>query len=313
MKGFGEDQCELVIRIIEPTSTLCLVSLNNNVFVLVGLPISSFEYSKEMLNVLQSITDKSIEIFDNINEIDLNLFKEKKIIVLTTNKIYSEMNKDGIESFILLGQNENKEIEYLKDLIFELSDELYRFYQREMNDHLRLNEFNLANQKKEISNEIYFQLNKLYRLKEDLFLSKNLIVRKETTLIWFKSDSDENGQLFQLLNNQLTNVISSFQFFDNYDQFYSHLLTEENVSNVFVIIDNECVVDLNGLKFVKEIYRFSSNLSNEEKLLKIIHRLIDHFNNLSNEFKDKKDLILSKEMLNKTIQLCQILIEILNK
>ena len=320
------DQLDEIYQ-VQPSIFLCLflflhfsfllVSLTHSVFFLIGLPISFFGYSNEMIKVLQSLTKNSIIILDHPSEMDFNSLQHKTIFIFTTNEIHSFMNKrlSQVNSFFLLGEGQSDKIKYfdhLKDLLFELSDQLYRCYRWEMEKDLESGEKSLSNQKNELANQIHYQLKKLYRIKGDLFLEKKSTISKSTTLIWLKS----NNEYHESIGNQLETLFTSFRLFSNLNDCYSHILTIENESAVYLIIDDEYkekdVIGFFQLKHVKQIYRFVPNSKNEKKLLlKILHDLIDHYNQLSNQFEEEKDLNSSEEMLNKRRLLCEILLRVL--
>ena len=272
-----------------------------------------------MIEILRSLTHHSIVVLKTPAEIDRNSIENKTIFLFTTNEIYSSMNKRifPISSCYLLGEDQsdtNRHFNNLKDLIFELSDELSHCYLWEMEKDLESGNKLQSDEKKEIAKQIPYQLKKLYRTQPNLFLeNRPTNFSTKTTLIWLKHNN-QNNQSIQFIRDKLKSIVTSFEIFSNLGDWHLHMLTNEIESSVFLIIDDQYqendVAAVQQFNNIKHCYRFISKNS-ETFFLEILHRLIEHFNQLSNHFNERNDSNSSKEMLKKTRQLCETILTLL--
>jgi hypothetical protein len=264
-----------------------------------------------MLNVLQSLTNDSILIVKNCSEIDLNQIKDKTIFIFTTSRISSLVKKEirqQPQKLFILGQdqNSNNEENYFhnsEDFIFELADELYRCYMWEVNNDRRSGNTLASTYKNELANQIHKQLKEIHRTSST---NNQSIISTETIIIWLKFNN-KNDQIITNTRILFENIVSSFIIFDDCEECFGHLCTDEFNHSVFLIIDDNYkdinLATLQALENIKQIYRYDQSGIR----LRLTYDLISHYNQLGDQCQDKKDFHNAKKLFLKARDLCQMI------
>jgi hypothetical protein len=286
------------------------------------------QLASAMLNALRSLTKDSILICDNSSDINFDTMLNKTILLFASSQSITSMTRKPqqfTQSFILeedknkgdqLGHYTNSE-----DLIFQLADELYRYYNWESNEDLRSGDTSMANEKKELANQIHKELKKVHqRFSVDENDDKPPICTI-TTIVWLKSNYD-NDDVMTKIENLFKDLVSSFPIFYDEQECFSYVCTTEYNNSVFIIIDNDykdiSVLGFRQLNNVKQIYRYDQSLSTKEATngnrdylcVRLTHDLISHYNELGNQFEERKDSNNAKDMFLKARDLCELLIKL---
>jgi hypothetical protein len=201
-----------------------------------------------------------------------------------------------------------------EDIIFQLADELYRCYKWESNEDSRSGNTDTAQQKEELANQIHSNLKKIHQI---FSKNDNESISIITTIVWLKSENTNENNI-QQIQNLFENIIPSFSIFNNEHECHNHMVINEYNHSVFLIIDNDykdiSVIGFKQINNVKQIHRYKQLSSTKDTInqfsIKLIHDLIDHYNQLGNQFEDRNDTNNAKDMFLKARHLCQILVKL---
>jgi len=270
-----------------------------------------------MLDALRSLTNDSILIHNNYSEIDFDTMINKIIVIFTHSQLMSSMKKihSQLTHYFILEDNNNevdqpRRFNNSEDLIFQLADELYRYYKWEANEDFRSADNDKQKEKEEVANTIHKQLKKVHQIFSE---NPRPPISTITTLVWLKSHQDNDNDI-KKIQNLFKNIVSSFPVFVYEQECYVDVCTTQYDNSVFLIIDNDyqdiSVVGFQQLENVKKIYRYdqtSSDGNGETLSLKLIYDLIYHYNQLGNEFQDRNDSNNAKDMFLKARDLCELI------
>jgi hypothetical protein len=208
-----------------------------------------------------------------------------------------------------------------EDLIFQLTDELYRCYKKEANDYLIVGNTAMAEIQEKQASRIHSELKTAH---QNYFASKNsstASICTTTTLVWLKSKSKNDTEVREM-QNLICKVVSSFQAFASHASCQTYLLDHKTAGTVFLIIstdyEDSIVADLQQLPNVKFVYRYGqpsmkneSVISNYDYLrFRLIYDLIGHYKELGTNCKTIQDIKTAKDMFMKAHELCNILAEL---
>jgi hypothetical protein len=266
-----------------------------------------------MLNVLQSLINDSILTLNNYSDINFDQMKNKTIFIFTNSKIYSSIKKETQQptKFFILEEDKNLNDQLghfnkSEDLIFQLADQLYQCYIWEVDDDQRSGRNSQAIQKKEFANQIHKQLKEVYK-------NNPSTISIKTTIIWLKFN-DNNDQIIRNTKSLFENIVSSFLIFDDREECFSHICTDEFNHSVFIIIDDNykdmSIATLPNLNNVKKIYRYDSIKETKNGIrLQLTYDLISHYNQLANQCQNNRDSDNAKDMFLKARDLCELIIQ----
>jgi hypothetical protein len=272
-----------------------------------------------MLKALCWLTKDSILMRDNYSEIDFDTMINKTIVIFTSSQIISSMKKQHsqLTHYFIFEDNKNEvaqpgRFNNSEDLIFQLADELYRYYKWEANEDSRAGDNHAEKEKEEVANRIHKELKKVHQTFSE---NPKPPISTITTIVWLKSVHDNDNDT-TIIQNRFKNIISSFLIFFDEQECFSYFLTTDYDNFVFLIIDNDykdiSIAGLQQLDKIKQIYRYdqtSSDGNGENLSLRLIYDLIYHYNQLGNQFEDRKDSNNAKDMFLKARDLCQLIIK----
>ncbi|CAF4342948.1 unnamed protein product, partial [Adineta steineri] len=128
------------------------------------------QLASAMLTTLQSLTNDSILIYDNSSKVDFETMPDTTILVFTTNQIISTMTNISEQQikFFILEEDKNRvdqreRFDNCEDLMFQLADELYRYYKLEAIGYTKLGNISLAKEKEEKANRIHKELKEVHQ------------------------------------------------------------------------------------------------------------------------------------------------------
>lgn len=293
-------------------------------FIVVDLSNSLTDLTRKMLETLRMLTNDSISIVDNCSHLNLKQIQNKCVLIFTTKQFYNPnhfSDFDVKKCFLLQDQTnqseENEHFNNVKDLIFELADQLYRIYRQESIDDLNCSQIQKGLIKEIISKEIYIQLENLYKQFHSIEEQQQA---KQIQLIWLKFNQ-ENKILIKKLEEILKGRIESFVYFDNADDLFNYFLLTKVDYSIYLIIDNEyneqSIAAIQQFNSIEKMYRYStpSNKLNENYrnkiLLDLVYDLILHYNHLANRFQETNQLNNAKQTLAKACSLTKLIPDII--
>ena len=139
-------------------------SSSNVQFLLIDLETQMNRTSTAMLHILEMIMTKYSIMIESSRQFEAVRSNNKLRIFLFTTVKYVDSHWEilnGFEKIFVLGmcaKPVTKSFENIHDLIFEVADEFGRWFEEQACEHEKLGESSLAEQKREIINEMYSQL-----------------------------------------------------------------------------------------------------------------------------------------------------------
>jgi hypothetical protein len=301
------------------TSSFVLVPLRRSQFILIDLSTRLTPLASAMLDKISFLTNHSILIHHNYSEIDFNTMINKTIVLFTTSQVISSLKKthSQLTHYFILKDEKNEvsqrgQFNDSEDLIFQLADELYRYYKWEANEDLRSGDNDAEKEKEEIANRIHKELKKVHQTFSEN-LKSPISTTTTTTIVWLRSLQDNDDDI-QKIQNLFEKIIPTFSIFFDSEECFNEVVTILYDYSVFLIIDNDyqdiSVVGFQQLQNIKQIYRYdqtSADGNRDSLSSKLIYDLIYHYNQLANEFQDRKDSNNAKDMFLKARDLCDLL------
>lgn len=304
------------------------MSLEHVQFILVDLSMRLTPLASLMLDTLRRLINDGILLYDNTSNIDFDKMLNKTIYIFASRQSISSMTKKPIQTsfYFILEDDEDKTDQLerfsdIEDLIFQLADELYRCYKQESKDDLRSGNTSLGNDKEELANQIHSELKKVdqHNFHDDNDDDTKSSICAITTVIYLKSRYNHKDGM-KKIKNLLENIVSSFLIFNDEQECYSHICTNDYNSSVFIIIDNDyrdgSIVGFQRLDNVRKIYHYdpspssiqeTSKNNHNEFSIRLAYDLISHYNQLGAEYEETKDPHNAKDMFIKARKLCEIL------
>ncbi|CAF4116876.1 unnamed protein product [Adineta steineri] len=298
-------------------------SLRTVQFVLIGLTTHFNQLASAMLTTLQSLTNDSILIYDNSSKFDFETMPDTTILVFTTNQIISTMTNISEQQikFFILEEDKNrvdqrKRFDNCEDLMFQLADELYRYYKLEAIGDTKLGNISLAKEKEEKANRIHIELKEVHQRFSHIDTTDKSEVCITTKLIWLQSTYNTDDDMIKI-QNLFENILPSFLIFTNKEECHYHICTTEMNHIVFLIMDtiykDSSAVGFQQFDNVKNIYFYDQSPSTKtynNACFQLTHDLISYYNKLGNELSAKKDPEKAKDMFVIAQKLCELLIEL---
>jgi hypothetical protein len=281
-----------------------------------------------MLKVLRSLTNDSILVFDDSSDINFDGLPDKTTLLFSSSQFVSTMTKKPkhlTKSFIL-EEDRNKvdqreRFSSSEDFIFQLADELYRYYKLEANNDSKAGDDSSAKGKEEIANRIHSELKKVYEGFSSSDTDNQSPICTTTTLVWLKSRYHNHNDV-EKVQNLFKNIDLCFSIFDDKQECYGYVCTTEFKSTVFLIIDagyeDSSVADFQHLSNVKQIYRHVPSSSTKDTVssnrdnlcFQLTHDLISHYNKLGTQCSARQDAEKAEDIFLKAYELCKLLTEL---
>ncbi|CAM4915895.1 unnamed protein product [Rotaria socialis] len=314
-----------------PTNTKAKVqplSLKNVQFIVTDLSKHLNKFASAMLNTLQSMTNDSLLIYDNGSDFDSDVTSDKRILLFSTAQYASlttESFKQKAQIFIL-EEDTNKvdlkqRFDNSEDLIFELADQLYRYYMLEAKEDSKQGDTYSAKEKEDLANRIHSELKKVFQNISTNIVDDKPAVNSKTTFIQLKPLGDTDS-IMKTMRRQYKNIVSDDFIFHDAEECFGHICTAEYSNIVFLIIniqhyEESSITGFEFLENIKHIYRYNPSSIVNDRIIcnpknlrfRFTHDLIEHYNNLGNEFNQRNNAEKAKGMFLKAQQLCAILIE----
>jgi hypothetical protein len=279
-----------------------------------------------MLNTLHSLTNGSILIFDNTSDIDFDALSDKTVLLFTSSQAISSMKKklkQGTQLFLL--EDDKNEVDHRErfasseDLIWQLADELYRYYKQEASDDFISGHTLLSKKKEELADQIHNELTHVHKKLLNSDTTKKQSIRSKTTLIWLQSNLPDDIIVENV--QKLSEIVSFYLPFTDEKSCYYHVCQNQFDNSVFLIIDthykDSVLIRFQKLPNVKHVYRYGQSLSNNmmsitncgDLCFQLTHDLITHYNNVGTECDVRKDPETANDMFLKASELCKLLVE----
>jgi hypothetical protein len=280
-----------------------------------------------MLDALRSLAKDSILVIDSSSTIDFGNLHNTAFILFTTSQVISLMKQkpEQLTKIRLLESDKNmvdqqERFSSSKNLIFQLADDLCRYYKLEANDDLKAGNTSSAKQKEELASRIHSEMKNVHKTFAANNTANKLPIVTKTTLVFLKPKLHHDINMKDV-QNLLNDIMSSFLTFDNEESCYDHVQRNEVENAVFIIIDtdykNSVAARFQKLANVKNVYRYDQsssmnemNITNHEDLcFELIHDLIIHYNKLAAEYDARKDSENAKNMYLTAHKLSKLLAE----
>ncbi|UJR24514.1 hypothetical protein I4U23_005889 [Adineta vaga] len=303
------------------------VSLRNTQFILLGLSKRMSQLAQAMFKALHSLTNETILIYENPSEISFSTIGNKTLMIFTDNRVNSSMlTKPNITMKLFILETNDSKVNNEdrfgsdEDLMFQLSDELYRCYQWEANEDWRDDQEIISKQKEEIAKNIHEQLTKVYENFPETNLNDQLPLSTITRIVYLKRQQNDNNNRFDKLKNLCKDLVTSCTSFDDPEECWFDMLAHEEDKTIFLLInkdysDND-IVSLLANSSLAKVYRYSpiqtttSGKSRDKTSFDLIYDLLEHYSKLGSAFQSRKDPKTAKEMFTKAQRLCKCLAEL---
>lgn len=276
----------------------------------------------EMLNVLHSISNESIKIYENISEINFDhIFNGKFSIIFARYDIVSAIRNRHpsqltVQYFAFDDRpNVNRQIgtvSHLTDFIFQLADDLGRLLLNESVEDLRMNKNSLSKQKQQLAGQIDNEMKKIYQKYSE---NDQPSICTEVYIIHLTNTRNTDNVAIEI-ERHFKNLFPNYLTFYDAHEFQMHILMNNSDAPIFTIVEsddqNQYTTLCDQLKNIKYIYRIQQSSSTNEIFQDLTLKLIDHYNNLANAFEDRNDSIKQREMLITARKLTELLNNNLN-
>ncbi|CAF1499198.1 unnamed protein product [Rotaria magnacalcarata] len=304
------------------------LSLKNVQFIVTDLSKHLNKFAAAMLSTLQSMTNDSLLIYDNGSDFDSDVTSDKRILLFSTAQCASsttESFKQKAQIFIL-EEDTNKvdlkqRFDNSEDLIFELADQLYRYYMLEAKEDSKQGNTYSAKEKEDLANRIHSELKNVFQNISTNTVDDKPTINSRTTFIQLKPRRDTDP-IMKTMRKLYKNIVSDVFIFHDAEDCFGHICTAEYSNIVFLIIniqhyEESSITGFEFLENVKHTYRYDPSSIVNDRIIcnpknlryRFTHDLIGHYNNLGNEFNQRNNTENAKEMFLKAQQLCVLLIE----
>ena len=275
-------------------------SSSSSSFIVIDLSTRLNQRASAMLNVLSSSNKDLIEIHSTF-DLPHQLQSQTNFLFTSSQFAQSIQNQSKqFEKIFILEEDKHKVNNRLtfgtgEDLIYQLSDEIYRFYQQQAQLALQSNDLIKAQFNEQQAKQIYQQLKQVHQQFANSQTTKS---NSTTRIIWLKTKNEQ----IEKVKDLLCPFVCSFSIFDKLCECEQYLSEVSNDDHLFVIGD---------IQWQKSIFNQFQNvkfISNENDLLTICLKLkidlIHHFNKLGMDLSSKKEHQIAKQMFIKAQQLC---------
>ncbi len=269
-----------------------------------------------MLTSVNTMIEKCIFIMHDNPVIDFDLLPKKTTFLYTSSQFAATMKRKPkqIEAIFILEDDKNKIDHYERfgsgiDLIFQLSDEIYRCYRKEVRECLESGDLSTAKIKEEFANKIHAELKNVYKSMSREKNNSIISMDTTTTIIWLKLKM-HGGSEMEGVRKLLSTFISSFVVFDNQTTCENYLLKNKSTGLVYLIINTDHKIStLQQLSHVTTVYYDEQISSNEYNNLcfRLLSDLAIHYNNLGSIYSTKHDSKIAKDMFMKTHEIYNLL------
>jgi hypothetical protein len=282
------------------------------------------EVASAMLECLCSLAENSILIFDGRSPVNLDLLPRKSTLLFVSSEYAATLDSkpEQIKAIFILENDKSRadcreRFATGEQFIFHLADELYRCYQIEINEFLTVGDTSTAEIKENQANKIHVELKKAYK---SIFRDNNATntsIDTTTNIVWLRSRSDDHNEV-KILENLLSDIVSSFQSFDNNIDCDNYI---QKCGTVFLIIDtdhcNTAAIDSHRFPNVQVVYRYGKASSENETMIDtyddlcfhILSDLAIHYDKLGSLCSTREDPKTARDMFMKVSKLYTILAE----
>ncbi|CAF1338001.1 unnamed protein product [Adineta ricciae] len=301
------------------------IVLKNTQFILLGLSKNMTPIATAMFKALHSLMNETVVSYDNPSEIPHSTMNDKIWMVFTTNQMNLSTVKKASPSakFFVLETDEAKVNNYERfgsdeDLMFQMSDELYRCFHLEADEDWREGEEQLSKQKQAIAKKIHEKLKEVYQQFPEPNLNEKSKLSTKFVVLWLQGQQ-ENKNYTKKINKLFENILS-FTFYNNPEDCWGEILTVEQDTHLFIVIDESYsdndIVGIIADQHEKKIYRSTpiqpdaKGKIHDKTSFLLIYDLIERYSELGSEFQSRKDPRNAKDMFTRAQQLCKCLIEL---
>lgn len=305
----------------------CLEPLTSVQFLLLNLSMDLSRLASAMLSVLRSLTNGSILVYDHF-DINFDTLPNKKVLLFTKSQFIGSMTRQPkqVTKLFILEEDKTKvdhreRFANTEDLIFQLADELCRYYKSEAIDDVGSNNPSLAKEKEMIANRIHSELQAVYQNLSKNENNEKPLLSTTTSIVYLKSKDHEESDMNKA-EDLFKDIVTSFATFEDERKCYDHLCANDSANAIFLIIASHCqdssVANFQRLSNIKQVYRFDQTSSSTKDLhspdgdpfwFQLTHDLLSYYNRLGNEFSSRKEAQKAKEMFVKAHRLCQVIFE----
>ncbi|CAF0884186.1 unnamed protein product [Rotaria sordida] len=307
------------------------ISIPNVPFVVVNLSEHMSKFASAVLDILCSLTSDIISIMNDVSINDIYQWPKSSISIFTTTQFLSPLEQKKIskyfKTFVLnddknnIEQQQQQQFTTIDELICRLVDEIIQYYRSEANEFSKIGDSTKVQEQYKQINRIYRELRKidekLVKINSPLNKSENI----EPILIWLISNTGHDEEDTEYIEKNFKDNFSSYFTFYDSCEFHSHLLDENNITDMFIIIDSnyeesivECVRQFPYVKYVYyygELKTKSNNImiNRDDLYYRITSDLIDYYAKLGEKYQTNKQSKEARKIFLKAQTLCRLLAE----
>ena len=204
--------------------------------------------------------------------IDLARLPNKPTFLFTSSSFAATMKEkpNSIEARFILEDDQNKIDHHERfgsgrDLLFQLTDEVSRCYQKEVIECFQSGDGGTAKIKEAFANRIYTELKRVYNEASGEKNNAKTLMNTRVTIVWLELKMNGRNDM-ERMRRLLSTFISSFVAFENQMICEHYLLHNESAGLVYLIIntDQQVFVEarLQQLPQLKMIYHDEQTSSN---------------------------------------------------
>lgn len=279
--------------------------------------------------MLQSMTSNIISVMDDVATVDFCRWSRESFTVCTTARFASSIPKtmENCRFFLLddtISANVNDSINQQRfknvdDLICRLVDEVIENYRRAYDYYIKNNKNDKAEEKLKQINRIYQESRQV----KEKFSTKGPPVDKPAhtpiKLVCLVSNGTTEEDDMRFIQRDFKSYFSSLLICYNVKEFESHLVTEENMSDVCIIIcddyDTSIIDNVCQSSHVKYTYRYGKSKSNNANLItnsddlryRVATDLMDYYAKQGEKYRTNRQSKLAKRMFEEAQHLCDFL------
>lgn len=274
------------------------------------------------------MSNGSIIVCKDLLEIDFNrMFNKKLTFVFARYDVISAIrNKRSCQSIVLYltlddRPNAVRQSETCTDsteLMFQLADDLARLYKDESVEDWKMGRTSLAQEKKQIANQIDSEMKNIVRESSSNDPNNQLPICTETIIAYLSVGQHDENMITEIGTRYNAIVTDCLTFYD-VAEFQLNMHTSNHDAHKFVIVEpnaqNLVAIGFEQFNAIKQIYRIQHSSGTNETLNDNRHevfgnltlKLIDHYHDLATSFEERNDSIKQKDMLTKAQDLTKLL------